>query len=33
MVAVQRSRVSSIWGTFCDYTEKFEQSNKRLATA
>lgn len=33
MVAVQRSRVSSIWGTFCDYTDKFEQSNQKLATA
>lgn len=31
MVAVQRSRVSSIWGTFCDYTEKFEAGNKQMA--
>ncbi|HEU5290951.1 MAG TPA: hypothetical protein VFU05_09935 [Cyclobacteriaceae bacterium] len=31
MVAVQRSRVSSIWGTFCDYKEKFEASNKAMA--
>lgn len=31
MVAVQRSRVSSIWKTFCDYTEKFEASNKTMA--
>lgn len=31
MVAVQRSRVSSIWGTYCDYTEKFAKSNKTMA--
>lgn len=31
MVAVQRSRVSSIWKTFCDYTDKFEASNKAMA--
>lgn len=31
MVAVQRSRVSSIWKTFCDYSEKFEASNKAMA--
>lgn len=31
MVAVQRSRVSSIWGTFCDYTKKFEAGNKQMA--
>jgi hypothetical protein len=31
MVAVQRGRISSIWKTYCDYTEKFEASNKVMA--
>lgn len=31
MVAVQRGRVSSIWGNYCDYSEKFTKSNKTLA--
>lgn len=31
MVAVQRSRISSIWKTFCDYSDKFEASNKAMA--
>lgn len=31
MVAVQRSRVSTIWKTFCDYSDKFEKGNKQMA--
>lgn len=31
MVAVQRSRISSIWNTYADYTDIFESSNKIMA--